>query len=129
MTALDVELRAAFRCSKAAARHDGIDWQLTFDEFYEWWTQEDRWSRRGRTAGRISMARLDARGPFALHNLVEIERADLIRSWRHPHARPVRTPARDFPSAAAAGLHHGIRRHTAARWARSGRDGWSFIEA
>ena len=53
MTALDVELRAAFRCSKAAARHDGIDWQLTFDEFYEWWTQEDRWSRRGRTAGRI----------------------------------------------------------------------------
>ena len=77
MTALDVELRAAFRCSKAAARHDGIDWQLTFDEFYEWWTQEDRWSRRGRTAGRISMARLDARGPFALHNLVEIERADI----------------------------------------------------
>jgi hypothetical protein len=78
-------------------------------------TQEDRWSRRGRTEGRISMARLDGSGP-ALNNVVEIERSNLIRSWRHPQARPVRTPAGDFPSAAAAGLHHGIRRHTAARW-------------
>jgi hypothetical protein len=81
MTALDVELRAAFRCTKAAARHAGIDWALTFDDFYEWWTQEDRWSRRGRTAGRISMARRDGRGPFALWNLIEIERAYLIRTW------------------------------------------------
>jgi hypothetical protein len=29
-TPLDVELRAAFRCSKAAARHDGVSWELTF---------------------------------------------------------------------------------------------------
>jgi len=58
---------------------------------------------------RISMARRDGRGPFALWNLIEIERAYLSH-MAAPARKTVRTPAGDSERAAA-GLHHGIR-HT-----------------
>lgn len=47
---------------------------------------------------------------------------------KHPKARPVRTPAGDFPSAALAAEHHGYSRAHGALLAKSGKSGWTYLD-
>lgn len=62
-----VEARRKFASQKAHAADRGIDWQLTFHEWYEWWG--DDLDRRGAGHDELQMQRAGDKGPYALWNI------------------------------------------------------------
>ena len=51
------------------AKRANIEWQLTFDEWYNWWQQTGHWNDRGRAGHNYHMCRYNDIGPYALHNI------------------------------------------------------------
>jgi len=72
------------QASKAATR--GIEWQLTFEQWWNWWQQTGRWSERGATIGKYCMCRYGDIGPYSLDNIYldlhrENVKTGLARRW------------------------------------------------
>jgi hypothetical protein len=61
------QYRAKFNQQRTAARRSGIDWQITFEEWYEWWG--DDIDRRGKGHGNVQMQRVLGTGPISLSNI------------------------------------------------------------
>jgi hypothetical protein len=51
------------------ARHRGIEWNLTFDEWFGWWLENGHYHERGRRKGEYVMARFGDVGPYSLDNI------------------------------------------------------------
>lgn len=70
--------------ARVQARFRGEDYQLTFDEFCELWTDE-LWQRRGRGSQDLGMTRRDLSGPWTVENCVIVTRREQVRAanlWR-----------------------------------------------
>ncbi len=52
---------------KAAER--GIDWNLSFEDWWNWWMKTGLWEQRGSTKGRYCMCRFGDVGPYSLDNI------------------------------------------------------------
>jgi|SRR3990167_4729451 len=62
--------RRAFQRHKSMAKYRGVEWLLTFDEWWFVWNESGKWSRRGRRKGQYCMARLGPDvGPYAIGNV------------------------------------------------------------
>ena len=59
--------KQAYRTQKRGARHRGIEWQLTFEQWQEWWGED--LPKRGRGRNDLSMQRPCDSGPYALGNI------------------------------------------------------------
>ena len=51
------------------AKNRDIDWQLTFDEWWNIWEQSGKYEQRGRGAGKYCMSRYNDTGPYAVNNV------------------------------------------------------------
>lgn len=51
------------------AKRRGVEWLLTFDEWWSIWTASGRWSQRGKGDGQYVMARHGDAGPYAVGNV------------------------------------------------------------
>lgn len=149
--------RHKFRVAKADAKRRGIPFLFTFEEWWEFWGQDDRWSRRGRGGDNLVMARNGDTGPYApwnvhcctyAENQAEISResyrqrgikssATRIRNGTlhlcqrgagHPKSRPVRTPAGDFESGRLAAEHLGISNTTLYERVNGGSPGFRWLD-
>jgi hypothetical protein len=58
-----------FRQQRSNAGNRGISWQLTFEEWRDWWLATGHVDERGRCTGQWVMARPFDSGPYALGNL------------------------------------------------------------
>lgn len=47
----------------------GIEWKLTFDEWYTWWQQTGHWEERGCSSDSYHMCRYGDTGPYSLDNI------------------------------------------------------------
>lgn len=74
--------------SQAAFRGEG--WQLTVEEFFDFWP-EDKWLSRGRQKGHLCMTRLDAEKPWSKDNCHVVERRIAARSRNQDIAERKRT--------------------------------------
>lgn len=63
------QARRQFSAQKARAKHRGIEWRLTLDEWLSIWVESGRYEQRGRGAGKYVMARLGDRGPYEVGNV------------------------------------------------------------
>lgn len=54
---------------KSTAKHRGVDFNLTFDEWWNIWQQSGKWHQRGRGAGTYVMSRINDVGPYAIGNV------------------------------------------------------------
>lgn len=63
------DAKKKFRQQRSGAKKRGIGWELTFDQWWDIWTQSGKWSDRGRGALRCCMARKLDRGPYAVGNV------------------------------------------------------------
>lgn len=72
-------IRRAFDTSRVQARYRNQDWLLTWEEFYELWNTEDRWTERGVYRESLVMSRVDLSGPWELSNVEIITRLDMLR--------------------------------------------------
>jgi hypothetical protein len=65
---LDIkQARQKYRSQKMGAKRRGIDWQLTFEQWLEWWGPD--LDSRGRRGWQLSMQRIADSGPYALDNI------------------------------------------------------------
>jgi len=51
------------------AKQRGIDWHLSFSEWWAIWTDSGKWNERGRSRGKYVMARERDNGPYAVGNV------------------------------------------------------------
>jgi hypothetical protein len=59
--------RISFHTQMTKAKRRGIGWELTFEQWLEWWG--DDLSQRGVGPGKLSMQRIRDTGPYALGNI------------------------------------------------------------
>lgn len=52
------------------AKVRGIEWQLTFEEWWDIWEQSGKYEQRGRGAGKYCMSRIGDVGPYSVNNVV-----------------------------------------------------------
>lgn len=74
-----IQAKQKFRNQKYKAQQRGIDWQLTFDQWYKWWQDTGHWHQRGITAGKYVMSRYGDQGPYSLDNIFCQTRDDNCR--------------------------------------------------
>jgi hypothetical protein len=73
-----VETKVGYSRAKCQARFRGEAWDLTLEDWLEFWTRE-RWPERGRTAGTICLTRRHPDQPWSRTNCCLIPRFDSIR--------------------------------------------------
>lgn len=71
--------KQAFQNQKSGAKRRGIGWELTFDQWFEWWGEDI--DRRGSGHGDLQMQRVADSGPYALGNIRKGYPRDNSRTW------------------------------------------------
>lgn len=66
--------RRKYSAQKKQAQMRGIEWELTFDEWLDWWGID--LDRRGVRAGQLMMCRVGDEGPYKLGNIYKGTPAD-----------------------------------------------------
>jgi len=65
---VDIEkARTAYYSQMSHAKARGIGWEITFQEWLDWWGED--LDRRGRGKDQLSMQRIRDRGPYKLGNI------------------------------------------------------------
>jgi len=54
---------------KSHSKSRGIDFQLTFEEWWDIWDKSGHWQDRGRGLGKYCMSRIGDLGPYAVGNV------------------------------------------------------------
>jgi hypothetical protein len=62
-------VRRAYTQHRNNAKHRGIPFELTFDEWVTVWRKSRRWSQKGNRGGKYVMARYGDAGPYAVGNV------------------------------------------------------------
>lgn len=116
-----------FLTQRNNAKKRNIDWQLTFDEWLNWWQQTGHFADRGRGKGKWVMSRFGDTGPYSLSNIFcnrhgyNISEGNNGRAKSSSHKKklqqnlnrirvkkPVKTPDGTFESSYEAGRHYGV---------------------
>jgi len=61
--------KAGYRSHKTRAKHRGIAFTLTFEEWWEIWRDSGKWEQRGSRTAQYVMARHKDRGAYAIGNV------------------------------------------------------------
>lgn len=64
--------KGKFITQRANAKRRGVDWQLTFEQWWEIWEKSGKWGQRGTDAKQYCMCRKHYLGPYSVDN-VEIK--------------------------------------------------------
>lgn len=82
----------AFTKQKNNAKHRGIEWRMTFAEWWAIWEASGKWEQRGRTGDSYVMARHGDVGPYSPSNVSIVQfRANLSEARRADGAPGLRT--------------------------------------
>ena len=58
-----------FWSQRSKAKHRGIEFHLTFEQWYDIWQQSGKWEQRGCRKGQYVMSRNNDIGPYAMGNV------------------------------------------------------------
>lgn len=58
-----------YNSQRHAAIRRGISWELTFEQWIEWWKSTGKYAERGRKGHEYCMCRTGDEGPYALNNI------------------------------------------------------------
>ena len=61
--------RGKYSLHKHNARMRGVEFTLTFDEWWSIWQKSGQWKRRGNRSGHYVMCRIMDEGPYAVGNV------------------------------------------------------------
>ena len=108
-----------YSMQKTSAAARGIDWKLTFQEWYDWWQSTGHWEQRGCKKGQYVMARYNDTGPYSLDNIFcctsEQNNKDrhknnnyVSRTMKVIRCKPIVTPAGHFKSKKQAAEYYNV---------------------
>lgn len=72
-------LQRAYYNAVTQARLRGQDWTITKEQFFELWSEDDRWAQRGTSSSDLTFSRIDMEGDWSIDNVDIITRADMLR--------------------------------------------------
>ncbi|WP_186108491.1 hypothetical protein [Burkholderia gladioli] len=98
--------RSAYASQKSHAKQRGITFNLTFDEWYDWWQATGHYLKRGRKADCYVMARLNDSGPYEISNIYCCTVAENARYGNKLKPRTISKKTRDAATAANTGRTH-----------------------
>lgn len=75
------QLRQKFASQKCLAKKRGIGWELTFDQWLEWWGKDI--NRRGNGHDMLQMLRYSEDEPYALGNIYKGTPRENKNAWAH----------------------------------------------
>lgn len=61
--------KGQFSVQKRKAKQRGIDWELSFDEWWTIWQESGHWEQRGDHRGKYCMSRRGDVGPYSKENV------------------------------------------------------------
>lgn len=62
-------IKNKYSCQKSKAKHRGIDFLLTFDQWWSIWEQSGKWDFRGARKGQYVMSRKNDTGAYEVGNV------------------------------------------------------------
>lgn len=62
--------KGKFIRQRANAKRRGIDWELSFEEWWRIWEKSGKWEQRGVTSDSYVMSRILDHGPYKVGNVV-----------------------------------------------------------
>lgn len=65
----DYKLRHQYACQKSKAKHRGIDFNLTYEEWLQIWTNSGHLKDRGCHKGGYVMSRKNDQGSYSINNV------------------------------------------------------------
>lgn len=75
----DVVRRRTFARARCQARFRSETWELTYEDYCEFWPDESRWSQRGRSLESLVLARYDDTDGWTRANVAQITRHDQLQ--------------------------------------------------
>jgi hypothetical protein len=126
----DMSLRHKYLCQKSKAKHRGIDWNLSFDEWLYIWEQSGHLALRGCSIGKYCMSRKNDTGPYSADNVFiqlwtkntsdahkgqkikKARTAEYRAKQKLSHANPVIVMGKEYTSMNEASKQLGISRYT-----------------
>lgn len=79
--------RQRYMMQRNKAQHRGIEWNLTFDEWFLWWLESGHYHERGRLKGQYVMARFGDAGPYSLDNIMCIPNRENVHTHGRTHCK------------------------------------------
>lgn len=67
-----------FQIHRASAKHRGVEFKLTFEEWEQWWKDSGHYHERGKERGEYVMARKGDQGAYELGNIDCIQTGENI---------------------------------------------------
>lgn len=106
-----------YRSHKLGAGYRGISFQMTFEEWWNWWQVDGRWENRGNKKGQFVMARRGDQGPYRLDNVYCATTSQntlemIALQGAGPTPRQIWTPDGVFKDALAVAAHFQVHRNT-----------------
>ncbi len=71
-----------FALQKKNAHQRGVEWNLTFKEWWAIWVDSGKWYRRGKMIGEYVMARFKDQGPYSVDNVYITTSSENCRDGR-----------------------------------------------
>jgi len=61
--------RHKYACHKSKAKHRGIEFKLTYEQWWSIWQQSGKWEQRGPGIGQYVMSRINDKGAYEIGNV------------------------------------------------------------
>jgi hypothetical protein len=98
--------RSAYASQKSHAKQRGIPFNLTFEEWFDWWQATGHYHERGRNKHCYVMARYNDTGPYQLGNIYCCTVAENTRTGNKLKPRAISQKTRDAATKANTGRTH-----------------------
>jgi hypothetical protein len=85
---------SAYRKQSQSAASRGIEWLITFEEWWGIWDASGKWDQRGRRGDQYCMARFNDEGPYAVGNVEIITNRKNCADSRHNNPESTKANAR-----------------------------------
>ena len=122
------EAKTKYMQQRTRARGRGIQWDLTFEQWYEWWQATGHWDERGKGHGKYVMCRIGDAGPYAIDNIYCASDLHNSVEGNLPKAIAVNTPCGRLRSQTEAAKVYKVNINTIKKWARLSRNGFSYVQ-
>lgn len=67
---IDVKIaKRRYKEHKHNAKKRNVEFLITFQEWYDWWSATGKWDQRGQGSDKYCMCRVNDKGPYAIGNI------------------------------------------------------------
>ena len=91
---IDCVERHKYACHKGKAKHRGIEFNLTYEQWWDIWQQSGKWNQRGPNKGQYVMSRYNDIGAYEVGNVfIQLSEENRREAMLGKPANYIRSPS------------------------------------